>query len=161
MYCKALKTLRSKCDSSNCKICNKNCEGIFCVSHRNCAVSTSVFPDAGLRIIALGDADSVPAVRETQGSSHVAVSACRNEEKLRTVNGVARTISSECSTSPLLRFLKEHCFLKVPRLIPLVLLVKRACGWSMRHWCNDIGGGQPKYLDKYLSQCHLTTTNLT
>jgi len=46
MYCKAVKALRSNCDSSIRKICNKNREGTFCVSHRNCAVSPSVFPDA-------------------------------------------------------------------------------------------------------------------
>jgi len=52
MYCKAVKALQSKCDSSSRKICNKNCEGTFCVSHRNSAVSPSVtlysaLPDAG------------------------------------------------------------------------------------------------------------------
>jgi hypothetical protein len=70
MYCKAVKAFRSKCDSSSHKICNKNCEGTFCVSHQNRAVSKSVtvyyvFSDAGPRITALGDADSVPAFRET------------------------------------------------------------------------------------------------
>jgi hypothetical protein len=44
--------------------------------------SVRLFPDAGLRITAIGDADSVPAVRETQGSSHVAVSACRSGRKI-------------------------------------------------------------------------------
>jgi hypothetical protein len=24
----------------------------------------------------------------------------------------------------------------------------------MEHWWNDIGRGKPKYLNKYLSQCH-------
>jgi len=78
MYRKAVKAVRSKCDSSSRKICNKNWEGTFCVSHGNRAVRKSVtlyyvFSGAVSRITALGDADSVPAVRETQGSSHVAV----------------------------------------------------------------------------------------
>jgi len=50
---------------------------------------------------------------------------------------VSSSKTKNTSVSSALRLPKEHYFLKVPRLRPIVLLVKATCGWS---WLWSIGG---------------------
>ena len=67
---------------------------------------------------------------------------------------------SECTfLSNALWFPKEHCFWKVPGLSPFVLPSRATC--KLRWVWNYINKGKPKYAEKNLSQCRLSTTNLT
>ena len=65
--------------------------------------------------------------------------------------------------SPFHQFPKQHCFRKVPKLRPFVLLVRATCRWRWvkQHWRIDTDRGKLKYSEKNLSQGTPSTLNLT